>query len=153
MLTCTWWTCSMEKSLLKQALSMGMDEGWIIRLLPGGDPPPWRALSRESSVPLEVWLTESHKKDLTVMIYYIIIIIIIINSNRDYNTGKYILSPSCYLWMSLRWGPVEWSQPVELPSFWASVQPAAQGPPLVGHPELWNTEAKGQRLVWKTPKS
>lgn len=61
-LTCTWWTCSMEKSLLKQALSMGMDEGWIIRPLPGGEPPPWRALSRESSVPLEAWLTESQTK-------------------------------------------------------------------------------------------
>lgn len=52
----------MEKSLLKQALSMGMDEGWIIRPLPGGEPPPWRALSRESSVPLEAWLTESQTK-------------------------------------------------------------------------------------------
>lgn len=51
----------MEKSLLKQALSIGMDEGWIMRLLPGGDPPPWRALSRESSVPLEAWLTESQR--------------------------------------------------------------------------------------------
>lgn len=61
-LTCTWWTCSMEKSLLKQALNMGMDEGWTIRLLPGGEPPPWRALSRESSVPLEVWLTESQTR-------------------------------------------------------------------------------------------
>lgn len=59
MLTCTWWTCSIEKSLLKQALNMGMDEGWTNRLLPGGEPPPWRALSRESSVPFEVWLTES----------------------------------------------------------------------------------------------
>lgn len=64
-LTCTWWTCSMEKSLLKQALSMGMDEGWTIRLLPGGDPPPCRALSRESSVPLEAWLTESQTTRLT----------------------------------------------------------------------------------------
>ena len=48
----------MEKSLLKQPLNMGMDEGWIIRLLAGGEPPPCRALSRESSVPLEAWLTE-----------------------------------------------------------------------------------------------
>lgn len=55
----------MEKSLLKQALSMGMDEGWTIRLLPGGDPPPCRALSRESSVPLEAWLTESQTTRLT----------------------------------------------------------------------------------------
>lgn len=59
MLTCTWWTCSIEKSLLKQALNMGMDEGWTNRLLPGGEPPPWSALSSESSVPFEVWLTES----------------------------------------------------------------------------------------------
>lgn len=49
----------MEKSLLKQALRIGMDEGWTIRLLFGGEPPLWRALSRESSVPLEDWLTIS----------------------------------------------------------------------------------------------
>lgn len=47
----------MEKSLLKQALNIGMDEGWTIRLLPGGEAPLWRARSRESSVPLEDWLT------------------------------------------------------------------------------------------------
>lgn len=40
---------------------MGMEEGWIIMLLAGGEPPPWRALSRESSVPLEAWLTERQK--------------------------------------------------------------------------------------------
>jgi len=49
----------MEKSLLKQALRIGMDEGWTIRLLLGGEPPPWRARSRESSVPLEGWLTRN----------------------------------------------------------------------------------------------
>lgn len=57
----------MEKSLLKQALNMGIDDGWIIRLLPGGEPPPWRALSRESSVPLEAWLTDKHRVDVTVV--------------------------------------------------------------------------------------
>lgn len=65
MLTCTWWTCSIEKSLLKQALNIGMDEGWNNRLpLPGGEPPPCRALSRESSVPFETWFAESRKKQI-----------------------------------------------------------------------------------------
>lgn len=45
----------MEKSLLKQALSMGMEEGCTIRLLPGGELCSPR--SRESSVPLEDWTT------------------------------------------------------------------------------------------------
>lgn len=53
----------MEKSLLKQALSMGMDEGRTTR--PGGEPPPWRARSRESSVPLEAWLTGSQTAELS----------------------------------------------------------------------------------------
>lgn len=52
--------------------------------------------------------------------------------------------------MSLRWAPVEWSRPVELPSFWASVQPAAPGPLRAVHPVLWNTKAKGQGLDEKT---
>lgn len=49
---------------------MGIDEGWIIRPLVGGEPPPCRALSRESSVPLEAWLTESQRETtLTAMIH------------------------------------------------------------------------------------
>lgn len=63
-LTCTWCTCSMEKSLLKQELSIGMDEGWTASVPPGGEPPPWRALSRESSVPLEFWFTGSQSKHI-----------------------------------------------------------------------------------------
>lgn len=60
----------MEKSLLKQALKMGIDDGWTIRPLPGGDPPPWRALSRESSVPLEAWLTGSQKENSLIAVIY-----------------------------------------------------------------------------------
>ena len=45
----------MEKSLLKHALSMGMDEACTIRQLAGGE--PWSPRSRESSVPLEAWET------------------------------------------------------------------------------------------------
>ncbi len=147
MLTCTWWTCSMEKSLLKQALSMGMDEAWTIRLLPGEEPPPWRALSRESSVPLEAWLTES--KCYSMML---------IQKPKQIPTENHVSSTygrslkssmSCcvwccvvYLWTSLRWGPAGWSRPAELPSFWASVQPAARGPLLAGHPVLWNMRHK-----------
>lgn len=60
MLTCTWWTCSNEKSLLKQALNMGMEEDCSRSpALPGGEAPPCRVLSRQSSVPFEAWLTES----------------------------------------------------------------------------------------------
>lgn len=43
-----------------------------------------------------------------------------------------------YLWMNWKWVLVEWSPLVELPSFWASAQPAAPSPLLVGHPVLWN---------------
>lgn len=50
--------------------------------------------------------------------------------------------------MSLKWGPVEWSQPVESPSFWASVQPAAPVPLLAGHLVLWNPEAKRPKVRW-----
>lgn len=74
-LTCTWWTCSMEKSLLKQALSIGMEEGWTTRLPIGGELPPWRARSRESSVPLEGWFTASHDLVCAVTSFKILYII------------------------------------------------------------------------------
>lgn len=51
----------MEKSLLKQALSIGIEDGWTTRVLPGGEPPPWRALNSESSVPLVAWQTGKQK--------------------------------------------------------------------------------------------
>lgn len=144
MLTCTWWTCSIEKSLLKQALNIGMDEGWNNRLpLPGGEPPPCRALSRESSVPFEAWFTESRK---TRNFYSTL--------QRDAESNRQQDNYWCeidlftivfgYLWRSLKWGPAEWSQPEELPSFWASAQPAAPGRPPVEHPVLWNGQATGQ---------
>lgn len=65
-LTCTWWTCSKEKSLLKQALNMGIDEDCAKSpVLPEGEPPPCSVLSRQSSVPFEAWLTESRTRSAT----------------------------------------------------------------------------------------
>lgn len=54
--TWTWWTWSIEKSLLKHVLNIGMEDSWIINWLFWFG--AWSPRSSESSVPLGDWLTK-----------------------------------------------------------------------------------------------
>lgn len=58
--TWTWWTCSMENSLLKHALNTGMEDNWTINWL------FWFEVcnprSKESSVPPGDWATSKKRK-------------------------------------------------------------------------------------------
>lgn len=58
--TWTWWTCSIEKSLLKHALNIGMEECWIINWLFWFDACSPR--SKRSSVPLGDCVTKKKGK-------------------------------------------------------------------------------------------